>query len=340
MSVTSDSALVLSPDLLFGMHERMVRIRVFEERVHALAGAGEIPGQVHLGIGEEATYVGACMTMRPGDYQTGTHRSHGHALALGSEVDPLMAELYGKSTGICKGKGGSFHLADFSRGSLGETGIVGSSIPIAVGAALSAQVRGTDQVCLAFLGDGAVNEGIFHESVNLAGTWSLGVVFIIENNSYAVNTRTSDVTSGPNFAGLAAGYGIPGELVDGQDVLAVYEAVHASVARAARGDGPSIVECQTYRYTEHSGGLKHLPSYGWDQDLEAWKARDPIGILEARLLSEGHASREELDSTRARLVHEVDQAVEFAKRSPYPSPDEAYTENYGPDRVFGVGKTA
>src|SRR5579859_6910754 len=210
----------LSRELLLEMYTRMVRIRVFEEKCGALAAAGELPSVVHLSIGQEATCVGACMAMRPGDYMTGNHRSHGHPLAAGSEFGLLMAEIYGKATGLCKGKGGSMHLADFSRGSLGESGIVGAALPIAVGAALSAQVRGTDQVCIAFFGDGGANEGIFHESMNLAGAWKLGVIFVCENNFYSVNTHTSEVTSAPSIAGLAGGYGVPGKVVDGQDVVA------------------------------------------------------------------------------------------------------------------------
>jgi pyruvate dehydrogenase E1 component alpha subunit len=322
------------------MHERMVRIRVFEERADILNDAGEIPGGVHLSIGEEATIVGACIAMRPGDYMTGNHRSHGHPLAVGTELKPLMAELLGKATGLCKGKGGSMHLADFSRGSLGESGIVGAAIPLAVGAGLSAQVRGTDQVCIAFFGDGAANEGILHESINLAGAWKLGVVFLCENNFYSVDTRTSDVRSAPTIAGYAVGYGIPGKLVDGQDVLAVYAAVQEAVAHAAAGNGPSLIECQTFRYTQHQSSLKHLPRYGWDDELADWMARDPIELFEARLLDEGHATREELDATRARLVEEVEQAVQFAKDSPFPLPEEAFTDNYGPDITLSTGSDA
>src|SRR5215469_5377253 len=203
MAVALESDQALARDVLMDMYTRMVRIRVFEERCGELAAAAQFPSVVHLSIGEEATYVGAMMAMQPGDYMTGNHRSHGHPLALGTDLKLLMAELYGKATGLCKGKGGSMHLADFSRGSLGESGIVGAAIPLAVGAGLSAQVRGTDQVCIAFFGDGATNEGIFHESVNLAGAWKLGVVFLCENNFYSVDTHTRDVMSAPSIAGYA-----------------------------------------------------------------------------------------------------------------------------------------
>lgn len=338
MTTDSNALGSVDPALAMRMYERMVRIRVFEEAVQRLGAAGELPGATHLGIGQEATYVGACAAMRPGDYQTGTHRSHGHAIAIGSPLRPLMAELFGKESGLCKGKGGSFHLSDFDRGSLGETGIVASTIPLAVGAGLSAQVRGTDQICIAFLGDGAANEGIFHESVNLAGAWNLGVVFVIENNSYAVNTRASDVTAGGSFAARAAGYGMPGFEVDGQDAVAVYQTVRDCVDRASRGDGPSIVECKTYRFTEHANGLKHLPSYGWDQELEEWLARDPIDILEASLTSAATATREHFESTHSRLMAEVEDAVEFARASAYPPPSEAYTDNYAPEPANTQGK--
>jgi pyruvate dehydrogenase E1 component alpha subunit len=340
MASESESLAGFDLSLLLEMHERMLRIRVFEEKAQALNGAGELPGGVHLSIGEEATCVGACLSMRPGDYMTGNHRSHGHPLAMGTDFNPLLAELYGKATGLCKGKGGSMHLADFSRGSLGESGIVGAAVPLAVGAGLSAQVRGTDQVCLAFFGDGAANEGIIHESINLAGAWKLGVVFVCENNFYSVDTRTSDVTSAPSLAGLAAGYGIPAEMVDGQDVIAVYSAVRNAVEHAAAGNGPSYIECQTFRYTQHQSSLVHLPRYGWNDELEDWMTRDPIELFEARLLSEGLVTGDELDATRARLVEEVEQAQRFAMDSPYPLPEEALTDNYGPDIVFGTDAEA
>jgi pyruvate dehydrogenase E1 component alpha subunit len=311
------------------MYTRMVRIRTFEEKCAELAAAGQFPGVVHLSIGEEATVVGAIIAMRPGDYMTGNHRSHGHPLAMGTDLKLLMAELYGKATGLCKGKGGSMHLADFARGSLGESGIVAAALPIAVGSAYSAKVRGTDQVCLAFFGDGAANEGIFHESVNLAGAWKLGVVFICENNFYSVDTRTSDHTAG-GIAAKGPGYGIPGKVVDGQDVLAVYDAVQEAVAWARAGNGPSLIEAQTFRYTQHALGLVLKP-YGWNADLESWKARDPIKMLGAKLLADGHATQAEFDTIRTGLVEEVEAAAKFGKESPYPDPQERFTDNYGPD---------
>jgi pyruvate dehydrogenase E1 component alpha subunit len=252
---------------------------------------------------------------------------------MGTDLKLLMAELYGKATGLCKGKGGSMHLADFSRGSLGESGIVGAAIPIAVGAALSAQVRGTDQVSLAFFGDGATNEGIFHESVNLAGAWKLPVVFLCENNFYSVDTRTADVTSAPSIAGYSKGYGIPGKMVDGQDVLAVYNAVQEAMAWARAGNGPSLIESQTFRYRQHALGMV-IPNYSWNDQLESWMARDPIKTFGAKLIGEGTATQDELSTIEAQLAEEVEEAIRFGKESPFPSPEEAYTENYGPDLVF------
>jgi pyruvate dehydrogenase E1 component alpha subunit len=325
-----ESDQAIARDVLMEMYRRMVRIRVFEEKCGELAAAAQFPSVVHLSIGEEATYVGAMMAMQPGDSMTGNHRSHGHPLALGTDLKLLMAELYGKATGLCKGKGGSMHLADFSRGSLGESGIVGAAIPLAVGAGLSAQVRGTDQVCIAFFGDGATNEGIFHESVNLAGAWKLGVVFLCENNFYSVDTHTRDVMSAPSIAGYAVGYGIPGRAVDGQDVLAVYAAVQEAMAWARAGKGPSLIEAQTFRYRQHALGMV-IPKYGWDEELERWTARDPIKLFGVKLVGEGQARQEELEAIRAELVEEVEEAVRYAQASPYPELEEAYTDNYGPE---------
>lgn len=330
MTVATDRSVSMPREVLIDMYARMVRIRVFEERTAQLADAGQFPGGVHLSLGEEATYVGTIMAMNHGDYFTGNHRAHGHPLAAGTDLKLLMAELFGKATGLCKGKGGSMHLADFARGCLGESGIVGAAIPIAVGAGLSAQTRGSDQVAIAFFGDGAVNEGIFHESVNLAGAWKLPVVFVCENNFYSVDTRTADLTAG-GIASKAPGYGIPGKAVDGQDVLAVYGAAQAAIARARAGDGPSLIESQTFRYDQHAHDLVTLP-YGWDEERETWMtARDPIKLFGARLLSEGHATQHELDAIRSRIIDAVEEAVQFARDSPLPDPEEAFTDVYGPE---------
>ena len=246
----------LSSQNLLEMQRRMLRIRRFDERASKMVKRGQIPGTVHTSIGQEAQVVGACMALGDGDYMSGNHRSHGHPIGKGSPLGPLMAELVGKATGVCQGKGGSLHLADFAVGSLGESGIVGSSIPIATGAALSSKVLGNGKVSLAFFGDGAANQGCLYEAMNISGVWNLPVVFLCENNQYALSTPAHTVTSGV-IADRAAGFGMPGVRVeDGQDVLAVFEAVTTAVERARRGEGPSLVEVVTYRFNEHSDGLR------------------------------------------------------------------------------------
>jgi len=235
----------LTHDLLLEMYRRMLRIRCFDEEACALLAAGTITGAVHTSIGQEAAAVGACMALRDDDYMAGNHRSHGHPIGKGAALGPLMAELLGRTTGVCKGKGGSMHLADFAIGSLGESGIVGAGIPLATGAALSAQLRASQQVALCFFGDGASNEGVFHESLNMAAVWKLPVVYLCENNLYAAMTPARTTTTVPNVAERAGAYGIPGVMVDGQDVVAVYTAVSDAVRRARAGGGPTLVEDKT-----------------------------------------------------------------------------------------------
>lgn len=317
----------LSNETLLEMQRRMLRIRAFDERASKMVKRGHIPGTVHTSIGQEAQVVGATMALRAGDYTTGNHRSHGHPIGMGSPLGPLMAELVGKVTGVCKGKGGSLHLADFAVGSLGESGIVGSSIPIAMGAALSASVRGTDQVALAFFGDGAANQGVLYESMNLSGVWNLPVVFLCENNQYALSTPAHTVTSGV-IADRAAGFGMPGVRVeDGQDVLAVHDAVSTAVARARAGDGPTLVEVITYRYNEHSEGLRLGTDYRPADEREAWLKKDPIQLFREYLESTGVAPAD-LDSMEAEVLAEVDEAVAFTDASPYPDPSVAFDDLY------------
>jgi pyruvate dehydrogenase E1 component alpha subunit len=227
------------------MHRRMLRIRKFELAAKAAHAAGEVLGGLHLSVGQEAAIVGACMALRDDDYMTGTHRSHGHPIGKGAALRPLMAELYGKATGVCGGKGGSMHLADFSVGSLGESSIVASALPVAAGAGLSCRLRGTDQVVLAFFGDGAANEGAFHEALNLAAIWTLPVIFFCENNLYAVTFRAADFLPIDDIAQRSTAYGMPGVVVDGQDVNAVHTATAAAVARARAGPGPTHIEAKT-----------------------------------------------------------------------------------------------
>jgi pyruvate dehydrogenase E1 component alpha subunit len=306
---------------LIDMYQTMLRIRVFEERVSSEFAAGNIPGFVHLYIGEEAVATGTCANLRSDDYITSTHRGHGHLIAKGGKTDRMMAELFGKKTGYCKGKGGSMHIADAELGILGANGIVGGGITIAGGAAISAQMKGTDQVVICFLGDGASNRGTFHEGVNMAACWNLPIVYVIENNLYAEKTRISDTSRVANLADRASAYGIPDITVDGNDVIAVYEAVGQAIARARKGRGPTLVECKTYRWHGHYEGDRQ--SYKPKEEAEEWKKRDPIPAFKKRLLETGIVSEKEIDKIEREIGEEIEGAVKFAQESPAPAPEEA-----------------
>jgi acetoin:2,6-dichlorophenolindophenol oxidoreductase subunit alpha len=320
--------------LALEMMRRMQRVRLFEEATVALFHAGELPAMVHLSIGQEAAVVGACLATETSDYMTGNHRSHGHPIAKGARLDALMAELLGKATGVCGGKGGSMHLADFSVGSLGESGIVGSAIPVATGAGLAAQVRGSGQVALCFFGDGAASEGVLHESMNMASIWRLPVIYFCENNGYAVSVTAQESLSVPNVSMRAAGYSMPGVTVDGQDVLAVYRATAAAVRRARAGDGPSLVEAKTYRFHEHAYGLKVPQQYRDQSVVDSWfDTVDPVTLFHDRLVGWGVATEAELATLRDAVRSEVDEAVEFARVSPFPPPEAAYADVYAPSEV-------
>ncbi|MGH7903131.1 MAG: thiamine pyrophosphate-dependent dehydrogenase E1 component subunit alpha [Candidatus Dormibacteraceae bacterium] len=315
----------LPPQVLLEMHRRMVRIRRFEEAVKSLVKRGELPGAAHTSLGQEAEVVGACMGVREDDFMTGNHRSHGHPIGKGSPLAPLMAELLGKSTGICGGKGGSMHLADFSRGSLGESGVVGSAIPVATGAALSAKVLRTGRVSLCFFGDGASNQGVLFECMNMAAVWSLPVIFLCENNQYASTTSQREVMKELRISTRGAGLGVPGITVeDGQDVLAVHDAVQEAAELARRGEGPSLIEVLTYRYSDHSEGLIHAGAHRDPAEHEAWVARDPILLFGRRLEELGIADRPALEAIDADVQGEVREAVRFAKESPFPDPEDAF----------------
>jgi pyruvate dehydrogenase E1 component alpha subunit len=318
----------LTPETMLEMQRRMLRIRRFDERASKMVKRGHIPGTVHTSIGQEAQVVGACMALGDGDYMSGNHRSHGHPIGKGSPLGPLMAELVGKATGVCGGKGGSLHLADFAVGSLGESGIVGSSIPIATGAALSSKVLDNGKVSLAFFGDGAANQGCLYEAMNLAGAWDLPVIFLCENNQYALSTPAHTVTSGV-IAERASGFGMPGVGVeDGQDVLAVYEATSAAVDRARRGDGPTLIEVVTYRFNEHSEGLRLGSDYRDPEERARWLQRDPIVLFGHYLVENGVATTEQLDALEAEVLEEVDEAVRYTDASPYPDPSVAFADLY------------
>jgi TPP-dependent pyruvate/acetoin dehydrogenase alpha subunit len=307
----------------------MLRIRRFEEEGTRLFKEGEIPGAYHGSIGQEAAIVGACLALRDDDTMTGTHRSHGHPIGKGADLKALMAELMGKATGICKGRGGSMHLADNSVGIIGESAIVGGGIPLATGCGLSARVRGTDQVSLCFFGDGAVNQGTFHESLNMASLWKLGVVYLCENNGYAIITSLQDSHGQPSIALRAQSFGMPGLAVDGQDLQAVYEATREAVARARHGGGPTLIEAKTYRYDEHNVGLT-MPKkpYRPAAELEEYKTRrDPIILYRQALLKDGFKEAE-LRTIENEVNQAVKEAIQFARESPLPDPSTLYDYLY------------
>ena len=315
-------------DLLLEMQRRMLRIRRFDERASKMVKRGEIPGTVHTSIGQEAQVVGSCMALADGDYLSGNHRSHGHPIGKGAALGPLMAELVGKANGVCGGKGGSMHLADFKVGSLGESGIVGSSIPIATGAALSAKVLRNGRVSLAFFGDGAANQGCLYEAMNMSSVWGLPIVFLCENNQYALSTPAHTVTAGV-IATRAAGFNMPGIRVeDGQDVLKVYDAVKTATDRARAGLGPSLVEVVTYRFNEHSEGLRIATDYRNPAEKEAWLKRDPVKMFRTYLEEQGVADAAMLDAMEAEVMAEVDASVQFAEDSPYPELSVAFKDLY------------
>jgi pyruvate dehydrogenase E1 component alpha subunit len=306
---------------LIHLFEKMLEIRRFEEKVWDLFGRNLIPGTLHLYIGEEATAVGVCANLRVDDYITSTHRGHGHCIAKGARVDKMMAELLGKKTGYCKGKGGSMHVADASVGILGATAVVGSGIPIAVGAGLSCKLRRTDQVVACFFGDGASNNGTFHESLNMAAIWKLPIIFVCENNLYAMGTRISNVTAIDNMAQRAIAYGMPGVTVDGNDAVTVFQAAVRAVERARKGEGPTLLECQTYRHKGHS---RFDPAtYRPEEEVEEWMKKDPIMRLRKKLIQERFFSEEEANEIDKRIIARVEQAAEFALESSYPELEEA-----------------
>jgi acetoin:2,6-dichlorophenolindophenol oxidoreductase subunit alpha len=309
------------------MYRRMFRSRSFELAAIEKMKTGQIPGALHTSVGQEASIVGSCMALREDDYMVGNHRSHGHPIGKGARPDRLFAELMGKATGINAGMGGSMHLSDFSVGSLGETSIVGSGLPVATGAALGSKMQGNDKVTLCFFGDGASNEGTFHESLNLAAVWQLPVVFLCENNGYGELSAASLMVSVPDVSMRAAGYGIPGVTVDGQDVVAVYEVVSEAVARARGGDGPSLVETKTYRFHDHAFGLPAI-NYRDQAEIDEWRRRDPVELFRARLAAELGFDESAIAGLEHEVGAEIEAAVAFAESSPYPSLEAAFEHVY------------
>lgn len=313
------------------MYKKMQEIRKFEEEVSVQFAGGNIPGFVHLYTGQEAVAAGACASLREDDYITSTHRGHGHLIAKGGDLKKMMAELYGKDTGYCNGRGGSMHIVDVSLGILGANGIVGAGTQIAAGAGLSSKVRKTGQVVVCFFGDDATTEGMFHESANLAAVWDLPVVFVCENNLYGQFTPYSKHSKVPNVADKAKAYGMPGVIVDGNDVMAVKNAVEEAVQRARSGKGPTLVECKTYRWHGHYEG--DVYPYRSEEEIEHWKKRCPIANFRAMLIAEKVATAEELDAVEKEVDEAVKAAVKFAEESPTPDPSSVTDNVYSSDSV-------
>ena len=305
---------------------RMLTIRQFDTKAGQYFADGEIPGFVHLYIGEEAVATGTCAALEPDDLIASTHRGHGHCIAKGLDPDLMMAELFGKRDGYCNGKGGSMHIADVESGMLGANGIVGAGPPLATGAALSIDYQDRDQVALAFLGDGAVAQGQVHEAINMASTWDLPAIYLIENNHYGEATPVENQHNVSQLSDTAQAYDIPGVTVDGMDVTAVDEAVGEARKRARAGDGPTIIEAETYRYHGHYEGDEQ--NYRTDEELEQWKQRDAIDAFRDRLLDRGELTDDEFEEMRAAVEETIDDAIEYAQNSEYPAPEEAYDDMF------------
>lgn len=316
------------PETQRDMLRLMQTIRRFEERASSDYLAGKIYGVVHCYIGEEAVAVGVCAALNRDDQIISTHRGHGHCIAKGADLNRMMAELYGRQTGYCKGKGGSMHIADFGVGMLGANGIVAGGISIVTGAGLAAQLEGKGRVAVSFFGDGASNAGPFHESLNIAASWKLPMLYVCENNLYAAQTAAADTHAMANVAGRAAGYGIPGVVVDGNDVLAVYEAASEAVARARRGEGPTLIECKTYRWRAHTE-RPGQPDYRPKAEIEAWMKQDPIARLVAHLKSQqGQLTEDEWQAMDREILAAVEKSVAFSEASPFPEPQDALEDIY------------
>ena len=308
------------------IYRTMHRIRQFELQVARCFAAAEIPGFIHVGVGEEAIAATVCTLLKPADFVSATHRGHGHCLAKGADAGRMMAELFGRATGHCGGRGGSMHLCDMPNGVLGTNGIVGGNLPIAVGTALASRVRGTRQVTAAFFGDGAANEGAAHEAFNLACVWDLPIVFVCENNLYAALTPQSAHTKGTVIADRAAGYGMRGVRVDGNDVLAVYAAASAAIDAARAGEGPTLIEAMTYRWHGHHEGDRM--AYRTKEEMNAWREQDPIPRFGAWLDARGYLTAVEDERLVADVKAEIEAATEFARQSPWPAPEAALEDVY------------
>lgn len=307
----------IGPEQACAMLETMATIRAFEEKAEELYALGKVHGTMHLSIGQEATAVGASFAVRRGaDYLLNHHRGHGHCIAWGANLDLMMAEFMGKENGYCRGRGGSMHIADVARNNLGANGIVAGGIPLAVGVGLSIRLRGSDQVCLVAFGDGAANAGPFHESLNMASIWRLPVLFLCENNQYAMSMSVKRAFNIPRISQRACSYGIPGVTVDGNDLLAVFEAVAQAAQRARHGEGPTLIESLTYRWRGHSKSDRQL--YRQREEVKEWQAKDPIPRFAGRLVAAGFLSEASAEQTRDRAHRRIEEALAFAEASPEP----------------------
>lgn len=318
--------LTISNNNVIQMYKTMLRIRKFETKAMNFFAEGKIPGFVHLYIGEEAVATGVCANLNDDDYITSTHRGHGHIVAKGGDLKFMMAELFGRATGYGKGKGGSMHIADATKGILGANGIVGAGHNISIGAGLSAQYRGTKQVCVCFFGDASTNQGTFHESLNMASLWKLPVVFVCENNLYGISINQSRHQAIKDISERAASYNMPGITVDGNDVFAVYDAANEAIKRAREGKGPTLIECKTYRQRGHFEG--DPGTYKPVEEQEAWLKKDPVPRMEKFILDNDVLNEDKLRLVQEEIDKEIEDAVEFANNSPYPSLDSIVEDVY------------
>lgn len=316
----------LSNSKIVDMYKTMIRIRKFETQAMNLFAQGSIPGFVHLYLGEEAVATGVCENLKDDDYITSTHRGHGHIVAKGGDLKYMMAELYGKETGYCKGKGGSMHIADATKGILGANGIVGAGHNIAVGAGLSIQYRETDQVCVCFFGDASTNQGTFHEALNLASVWKLPVVFVCENNLYGISVNQSRHQAIKDISDRAVAYNMPGITVDGNDVFAVYEATNEAIKRARDKKGPTLIECKTYRHRGHFEG--DPGAYKPEKEQNEWLKKDPIPRIEKYMIDKKIVTNNKLEDLKKEVDKEINEAVEFANNSSYPSLESVVEDIY------------
>ena len=329
----AESNLRLPPDLHVELYRTMRRIRAFDERVAELFEGGEIKGTAHSYVGQEAVAAGVCASLGPDDFMASHHRGHGHCIAKGARLDLMMAELMGRESGYCRGLGGSMHIADLGLNILGANGIVGAAMPLSTGAGLAARLDGSGRVAVAFFGDGASNQGVFHESLNLASVWKLPIVFVCENNQYALSTSYRDTTSVDQVAERASAYGIPGRTIDGNDVVEVHDAVREAVERARAGGGPSLVEAMTYRWGGHSMRA-NVRDPRTTKEYAGWMERDPVQRVERELKEVEIAAEADLEAIGAEVVAELDAAVEFARAAGQPEVEALRAAVYAPHETF------